>query len=680
MPQMTPEDLKAAVTKELQASKPSAELVRSRKQGLEIYRGDTSVPGYEVRQGHSSVVSRNAMDTVEWLLPGLIKMFHGSKKISEYEATSMQEIPGAEQATDYANYVYNRQNPGRLITYQWFKDALIQKNGFIKHWWATEKKTQTSTHDGLTVDELIELVEPDDVTVLEQREDDGLWSAKIRRVFVEKRIRIENVPPEEVRVSKKAKLTDFDFLAHVTRKSPEEMIAQGFDEKTIRAASSEGANPGGMEASSRYKSESTSRDEEDDEDITVSECYHKIDFDGDGIAEWRKITVLGEEGNGAVLDNEEIVDVWDHWSTLSPIINPHSFWGESSVDSIADIQLVETTLLRQMLDNLYRTNNPQKKVRLDGLSKGCEGDVLVSRPDGLIRVDDMDAVEAFEVPFTAAASLPMLQVLREKQEGRTGVGSQNASSNPDILKSHQTTGAVERVMSNSQERKELIGFLFAHTGFKNLMRAILQLSVRYQDKEKIVRLRNKYVPIDPRHWNAEMETIIHVGLGTGNKDGLKNSVVQMIEFQKEARTAPELGLMDPTNGKKIYNALDEFAKASEFESAERFFVDPDSDEGQALREQAREQAEGRKSEAELFLEAEQAKVQADMQKHQSDQQLKVVELQMEDDRERDKFEAELILKAADLEQKGTKVDLDLIKITMERERNLLSTLNQGPVQ
>ena len=41
----------------------------------------------------------------------------------------------AEQATDYVNYVFTKDNPGWEILYSWFTDALLSKNGIVKVWW-----------------------------------------------------------------------------------------------------------------------------------------------------------------------------------------------------------------------------------------------------------------------------------------------------------------------------------------------------------------------------------------------------------------------------------------------------------------------------------------------------------------------------------------------------------------
>ena len=67
--------------------------------------------------------------------------------------------------------------------------------------------------------------------------------------------------------------------------------------------------------------------------------------------------------------------------SLTPIPMPHRFFGLSVADLVMDLQLIKSSILRQILDNLYLSNNGRHiisdQVNLD--------DMMTSRPGGIVR-------------------------------------------------------------------------------------------------------------------------------------------------------------------------------------------------------------------------------------------------------------------------------------------------------
>src|SRR4051794_22328092 len=128
-------ELKSLLSNEIQTAlgADGGRLSQERRRLLEYYEG---MPfGNEV-EGRSQIVSRNVLETVEWILPALIRLFVQDDKIVEFEPYRPGEEAQAEQATAYINYILTKDNNFFMTALDWFKDALIQKVGYIRCYWS----------------------------------------------------------------------------------------------------------------------------------------------------------------------------------------------------------------------------------------------------------------------------------------------------------------------------------------------------------------------------------------------------------------------------------------------------------------------------------------------------------------------------------------------------------------
>lgn len=677
MAKMSDSELTTVISRKLHESVGyiTSNFTAERDESLRFYLGEPF--GNEV-EGQSQVISRDVMDTIEWIMPSLMEMFHGSDQAVEFEPVGPEDEEYSEQATDLVNHIYLKDNNGFLLTYTALKDGLLQNLGVVKHWCETETKVSEESYTDLAESDLADLVMDDEVQVVEQdsREEmiadpmSGmpvpvtLYDVKIKRTTEQKRFLVQNVQPEEfVFEPRMRSLDDKGFMAHVTTMRRSELIEAGYDDDVVRALPAYAGDREDMtgDRDTRYEREDALDDgdvptDPSMDEIEVAECVVWIDYDGDGIAERRKILVAGNEH--VVLDNvaleEDLFTVW------SPIILPHSLAGLSVADTVKDLQYIKSTLWRQMLDGLYLTNNPTKIVH-DPTGEDVNYDDLLSPtiPGKVYRTKGAGIITPQVQQWPGAQSFPMLEYLDRVREQRAGVSQNQMGINPDLLQ-NQTATAVNQAMTAAQARIGLIARIFAEQFMRRLFRALLRLVVRYQDKERTIRLRSEWVPIDPRSWNADMDVTTNVGLGTGNKDAQMAILSQVLMAQKEALAAGGLGMVTP---KQIYNTLKKMTAVAGFPSADPYFVDPESQEGQMLAQQAQQNqqpdpntllamAEMRKAEADT------AKVQADAQKAMFEAQVKATELDRLDREFRFKVEqatAELALKARDL---GHEINLD----------------------
>jgi hypothetical protein len=593
MSKMTEQELKALVSAEIADATAFAggRLADERRKALDYYLGE---PFGNEQEGRSQVVSTDVADTVEWILPSLLRIFTAGDEVVRFEPTGPEDEEVARQATEYVNWIFQRDNPGFLIFYTLFKDALLQKNGIAKLWWEEGETAERETYLGKTVEELQLLLADADVEPVEHSayEDtvvaaaaDGLPSeakvtlhdVTVKRRRRRGRVRIEPVPPEEFLISRRARsIDDAPFVAHRVRRTVSELVAAGYDRELVERLSGEEESDLTLEAQSRRRLEedagpgSAAEIDRSRRELWVTECYIAADWDGDGIAERRKVTVAGD-GN-EILDNEPFDGV--PFISVTPILMPHCFYGLSIADLAMDLQLIKSTILRQILDNLYLSNNGRHvisdQVNLD--------DMMTSRPGGIVRLKSgampsQGHVMPLETPLVAAAAFPVLEYLDAVREGRTGVTRYTQGLDADTL--NKTAMGISQIMTAAQQRIELIARVFAETGVTDLFRKVLRLVGRHQNAPRIIRLRNRWVPMDPRSWNSEMDVSVSVGLGTGNRDQMLAHLNAILGIQAQA-IQQQGGVDGPlvTLG-NIYNTLAKLVENAGLKPADAFFTRPE---------------------------------------------------------------------------------------------------------
>ena len=647
------------------------ETTEARTQALEYYLRQPY--GNEV-EGRSQIVTDEVAEAIDGALPQLIRVFTQSDDIVRFEPKGPGDEEGAKQATDYCNWVFYAQNPGFSILHNWFKDALLQKNGVVKAYWDVKEDVTKEEYRGLTDDELMLLmadgsreIVAQDTTVVEEVGPDGQPIVmQSSDVIVAKRtqhgaVKVENVPPEEFLISKRARnIADSPFVAHRKLVPRSDLIAMGFDPEIVENLPSYNDLSFTNERLARY-----SRGEQPDEEasldksmqeIEIYEAYLRTDFDGDGIAELRQVFYAGSD----ILSNVETD--YNPFHSLCPIPIPHKFFGESLADRSMDIQLIKSTVVRQMLDNLYLSNNArvgavEGQVNLD--------DLLSVTPGGIVRIKRPDAVVPMAVPSVIAQAFPMLQYLDDAQSKRTGISDMQQGLNPDVLQ-NVTAAAVAASTAAAGGKLELIARIFAETGVKSLFQGILQLLCKYQDKPTLMRMRGKYIPVDPREWSNQYDIDISVGLGTGSK-AEQMTMLQMVLAKQEA-ILQQFGPANPLVSVGQYRGtLGRFIEAAGFTDSAEFFkeVTPEIEAQlaqpkqqqpdpttQALIQQSQAQIQIAQQKAQADIQAAQQKAMADIQlqreKAQADIMIQREKSQAQLELKQQELNAEIQLKAAEL--------------------------------
>ena len=600
--------------------------------------------GNEV-DGRSQFVDSTVQDTIEWIKPSLMRVFASGDEMVKFNPHGPEDVKMAEQATDYVNYVFTKDNPGWEILYSWFTDALLSKNGIVKVWWEEYGEDTREEYRNLGEIELQSLIMDDNVEVLEHseyiEEEIVYHDVVIKRKEYDGRIKIENVPPSEFLISREAKnIQEARFVCHRVSKTLSE-LKEMYPDQDLDVESLGGSDEDLMAFSAerleRYQFDKSAEywegwgnpvhNEDGLSTYWLHESFLKTDYDNDGITELRKVCTVGS----TVLANEEIDSI--PFVSITPIKIPHKFFGLSIADLVMDLQLMKSTLTRNLMDNMYNQNFGRYAV-LEGQAN--LDDLLTQRPGGVVRVKSPGAVTRLDTPSLEPYSFEMLKYIDGIRESRAGVTKYSQGMNDNALTSHTTATAVNQVMSAAQSRVELIARNFAETGVKDLMITIYELLYKNQDKERMVKLRNEWVPVRPDVWKDKYDCTVAVALGSGSKDQQMAHLSQMLSFAGQAMQ----GGLRIVNEQNMYNLGAALVKAMGFQNVNDFLTDPSQipPQGPSTEEQiAQTELQIKKGELDVRVaetQIKQQKLQLDAAELQVDTALKTAELQLEAEQER----------------------------------------------
>jgi len=617
---------------------------QQREQAMSYYYGQPF--GNEV-EGRSQYVDSTVQDTIEWIKPSLMRVFASGDEMVKFTPHGPEDVQMAEQATDYVNYVFTKDNPGWEILYSWFTDALLSKNGIVKVWWEEYDESSREEYKRLNEMELAALLSNPDVEVIEHTEYDDMENGMpamlndvvIKRTITDGRVKIENVPPSEFLIARESKtIQDSRFVCHRVLKTLSE-LREMYPDQNLDPEDLKGGDEDMMDFSAerleRFSFDKSATYWEGWGDATygedglrtywLHESYLKTDFNNDGITELRKVCTVGS----TVLANDEIDSI--PFVSITPVKIPHKFFGLSMADLVMDLQLMKSTLMRTLMDNAYNQNYGRYAV-LEGQAN--LDDLLTQRPGGVVRVKSPNAVTPLATPTLEPHTFQMLEYLDSVRESRAGVSRMSQGMNENALTSHTTATAVNAVMTAAQSRVELIARNFAETGVKDLMRTIYELVHKYQDKERVILLRNNWVPVRPDAWKDKYDCTVSVALGSGNKDQQMMHLSQMLSFAGESMK----GGLPIVNIQNMYNLGAALVKAMGFQNVDDFLTNPatippqppqpDPEQQMAQMEMQVKQKELEIKSAEVQIKAQ--KIQQEYQKNAVDAQLKVAELKLEE--------------------------------------------------
>ncbi|MBS0257248.1 MAG: hypothetical protein JSR13_05975 [Proteobacteria bacterium] len=670
-------ELKALLAAEIRDAEnfSSSEEMTERVRALNYYNG--IMPDTPHQEGWSSFKSRDVADVIGWVLPGIIRVFSASDRMVDYEPERPGDEQFCDQASDYANYVFWRDNDGYRILWDATHDSLLLADGIVKTWWDDSEECEYAVRTGLTDQDIAILLEDGDIEIIASKAGEPLlqnveqidplsgqpvsmqvevptYDIKTKRVTSRGRIRIQSIEPENFLKDRESiSIADARFVAHrdpfMTRSR---LVEMGFDKDVVEAL------PRYNWSYARMSEEATARDawqigsaqgDKSTDRIEFYECYIKADVNGDGIAETVLAYYAGAEGAGELLD-------WEIWDDETPFDQipcepvPHRFTSRSLAGEVMDVQQIKTTIFRQLLNNTYQVNNPQKVVETGSI---INMDELVNPTIGgtLLKKTNSAPIQYNVVPSIMQEALGALGTMDQVVEMRTGVSRATMALDPETLQ-NQTATANNNARDAAYSQIELIARNQAELGWKKVFGKILRLIVKHQDQPRTIRLRDEWVVVDPREWNAAMDATINVGLGTGSRDrdmAMLNTVLNQQIAMTDRFMAGGMSDMAIDMLPRIRRTLVKIIEAAGIKMADSYYPDIKIQDLPAIKQMV----------AQMQSQPD-PKVQAEMQKMQTELQFKQVDMQMQAQKQQSGAELKREQITTDAELKKYQIDSELM--------------------
>jgi hypothetical protein len=680
-------DIEGLVSQELGAAEYGWQTERSDRnsRALEYYYG--TMADTPSQPNRSAIVSRDVADTIDKLLPQIMRIFMASGTMFNFEPRGPEDEETAQQASDLVSHTFMNENDGYKLLYNATWDALTQGDGIVKVYWDsdyTEKRSETYT--GLSEMVLADLLQDPDVEVVEQEQTDqimdpltgqpvSVFNVKVERIKAKGKVCIEVIPSEDFMANQDCTdLEDYRFNSHRDEVSKSELIEMGFDKRDVESLAAYSVNPDSEEENARQRYEYSHDNHRDDSTAKVElyECYIKADINGDGISEAARAYFAGNSGQGTLLD-------WEGWEAgdspfylipCEPV--PHQLFSLGLAEKVSDLQQQKTVMLRAAVDNQHSHNNPQPVVPVgmvinkDSITNPKFGQPILIAA----KHNPADVLMWRDTPYIGDKIFGALEYFDKMIVERTGISNSAMALDPETLQNQSAT-AAQLSHDVQHSRSEQIARNMA-AGWKRVGKAILKLLTQNQDRAKTVRLRGQWVDMDPRSWNADMDCEVNVGLGTGSRDRDMMMLGTVLQSQYALAAAgvqngfPEVALeMLP----KLVDTLTKQAEAAGIKNADQYYPEFTPDRLQKMAEQASQPQKDPK------IALEEQKLQADVQLRQVELQLKKYEVDQKGAEIQAKSEADKYKQEMDYHLKSSlereKLDANMMIERTQAEADLL---------
>lgn len=615
--------------------------------------------GNEV-DGRSKYTSWDVFEVVEGAVTELIEPFFSGENIGKFEPAGIGDEDFAEQATDYINYKITKHAGAFVKFTSWIKDGLISKIGVMRVWWDATKQKIRRNYAGLSIEQIAMMQQDPSIEIIEQEQVGEAFNVSVVVDKGPKGLCYTNTPPENFIISRGAKFDDDGpVIGEICTYTASDLVEMGFKRQVVDELSDYDVSGSVFDEQEirdgTFLGDRMDRGEGANREIRLFSGFVKADMDDDGIVEWRRVLM----GGNTILENEAVED--HEYCIWTPIPLPHRVVGMSFADVTAPIQDSGTALGRQYLDSLYLANNPRSFAVEDQVNLA---DMLNTRIGGIVRMKAPGMAGPLQTSVVARDALEGIEWNKTQREQRVGVTRFHQGLDDDAL--NKTATAASLRYDNSQKRMLMTLRTFAEVGVKALYRKALKISVEYQDKEEMIRLRDSFVPFQPSKWNPEMDVTIEVGIGSGDKDRLLMRLQLVGNALKEAAMAG----LPAVQGENLYQLLKMIVSAANIKNGDRLLL---TDPKNVPPQPPKPTPDELKIQAQMQLEG--AKAQADVQKFQAQATIDSQSKQMEIDAELQKTREEI---ASRERIEAAKIEADKEAKLLELAAGVLAAQHGGP--
>ena len=522
----------------------------------------------------SSLVSTDVADTIEWALPSLMKVFTGSDEVITVAGVTEEDDQNAEVMQSLLVYQLQRQNKFFPILYNWMKDALITGMGIIKCYWErTEGYTPETAQ--LNADALKLLTQTGvEITNVEGPDIMGdftvTWNSPY---YIKNSPKLENILVSEFLYSPDAKnLEDANFVAHRKKVTMSHLRQK---EREGIYANVDMVHPDNGPVSwitdqvedvigDHYTPLHNNQQDKAREEVTIYECYTKIDFNNDGILEDMIITIAGD----VILRAEPNYMGRHPFFSISPTKDPHRIWVKRSyAELIGELQDMKVALTRQIVQNIALTNDPKMILAEDSIniSDYIEGRKVIRKKPGSSMGD---VAMAMPVNQLSPQTFQFLEYLEGQKENRTGITRYNQGLDASSL--NKTATGISAILGQSAQRLELVARMFAETGISELFRFMVSLNQKFVDQETVIRLTNKQLRISPDDLNGNFDLVVNAGISIATKESTIMTLQTMLTALMQTQAAG-IPIVTPQN---IYNLFKKWIESAGFKNYNDYVTDP----------------------------------------------------------------------------------------------------------
>jgi hypothetical protein len=604
-------------------------LASERADAINAYLGVNTMPAPD---GQTQLVSRDVFDAIEWVVPGLVRIFAGSDEVVKFQPVGPEDEQSARQESLYLNHVVTQRTNWVQVLHDWVKDALLTRNAYCMAWWDDARQVEYERYAAQSDEAFAMLVDEDGVEVMEHTatpdEDESerlakayavavqrwqagtqqmaqqwqqaamqaqqagqpappepefppqppappqpmLHAVKIRRTRTNGKVCLRALPPERCVIHQSTSdytLENADFFQYWEECTISKVRAMGFDIPDDIADDS-----GGTDGETE---EDQARDRFGETFTRNSQGYEPS---------MRKVTlrmtwIRHDYDDDGIAEMQYVLSIGNTLlyreecnripvASIVAVPVPHRHIGISLYDVTGDIQEAKTAMLRQGVDNLFHANNPRLFIN-DG--KINLDDALVSQPGGVVRsLPGTDAVFGRDIaPISIPNVFPQAVQGMEYMDrlGEKRTGVNGVfSGNVSPEVLTQTTGMALSQMGGAAAQKMEQMARMIAPSVEYLFSCVHELILKHGHKKETLRLGGQWVQVDPASWRTRRDLKLAVGLGTGNKDALLGHLNQM--FQMQMALMP----MQVTTPALVYNTASEISKAAGFGSPDLFWQRP----------------------------------------------------------------------------------------------------------
>ena len=637
----------------------SGEFLEENEEALKYYNAELF--GDEV-EGQSKVVKTDVADVIDADMVSLTRVFLGAKNICTFQPydESEESIQEAQDKTKYINYLVRHRPTSFRLIFDWLKGAGIHDYSVLKYY-AEEKKTKIDeNYSGLSVEEIAPLViDYDEKDYSLEQDDNGDYDLTITKNKASKEIAIHHVPLESFLINRNASdIESAELVGDRLQKTRGELLSEGYDRDIINRIPKVEIETRKQGTLKQVRFEQEGGEDIDNlndwasEVVEITNLFVLVDFDGDGIAERRNVTISGN----VVLDNEP----YDHvpYAPLTAYPMMHKAIGQSRASKVMETQKVNSVLLRQGLNNLYHVNNPKTFISDDVdvddlLSDSIGGYVGVGNGNPQLSAFPLTITPTFE---SALTGIQYMDQLRANTTG--GLQASQGLSADDVA--NETATRFAGVQAESAGKVELLARIYAETGFRKLYEGLAWTAKNYQDDDLEVMVGSSQVKIKPSQWRGDPVVIVESSLGMSDRDQANQTLTGILGIQRELlQNGSPLA-----DSAKVYNLLDDLCKVNDAHRTSRYFNDPEQPDqllraenellrrnNQQLQQTVQQSQNPLKEAEEIRAQAKLIEAQSKLQIEQQKMQLKQQEDLAKYNQENSKLLANVALKLTELEMK-----------------------------